>query len=379
MRLESKNIPFIFAFIVLTMPVFFLGACSSADVVDEFVPQMGGGEFVPTTELIQNNPSLIFPPLPDDTMAYIHEGAVGGHGLDVRPLYFNWDWERDGEWDGVIQLESLEEELLVALENISVYGHNFVMKVFVNYETVPFLVRGEEEFKESFMFSIASGYEAMIPFVIDFNSPQEDATYQLTVAIFGDPERHMIEGDAHWNFEYSNEFGAIVERHLTFGSGGDVALGDANTEPIASRENQGFVAININTDLNVDDFYATGHAYPPVRTLQVHAGEEIKFAWFVNTVIVTTFEEGVLTADNYVVVGLLDWEQIPLNGKPYLFVDATDDEFERRVDFGHLTITAPDEVGLYDFVAFLAPNPTQLCEFLFPLETSIRITIEVVE
>jgi len=376
--LKSKNISFVFAFIVLTMPVFFLSACSSADVVDEFVPQMGAREFIPTTELIQNNPSLIFPPLPDDAIDYIDEGAVGGLGIDVRPLNFNWNWERDGEWDGVIQLESLGEELLVALENISAYGHNFVMKVFINYEAVPFLVQGEEEFKENFMFSIESGYEAMIPFVIDFDPPQEDATYQLTVAIFGDPERHMIEGDAHWNFEYPDRFSAIVERHLTFGSGGEVELGNANTKPIASKENEFFMPLQINTDLDVDDFYATGHAYPPVRVIQVSPGEEIELAWFVNTVI-ATFEEGAMTADKYVIVGLLDWEQVPLNGKPYLFVDATDDDFERRVDFGHLTITAPDEVGLYDFVAFLAPDPTQLSEMLFPLEASLRITIEVVE
>ena len=343
------------------------------------IESSGTGVFIPTVELIENNPELEMVPLEADAMSYIQDGAIGGHGVSLHPFDFDWDWERDGLWLGDIELESFDDYVIATLENISMYGHNFVMKVFVNYEETPFRVQGGEDFTETFLFSIESGYEAKIPFVLDLEDPEGDATYKLTVAIFGDPERHMIDGDAHWNFDdYTTNFGSIVERYLVFGAGGEVILGEYNTEPLASRENKFFTTIQVNTDLDVEDFYTRESSYPPVRSIQVRAGEEIELAWFVNTVIEIRNDE-LVTADDYVVVGLLDWEQIPLNDKTYFYVDASDHDFEQRVDFGHLTIKALNEVGKYDFMAFLAPNPKHLTELLYPLESTVRITIEVVE
>jgi len=374
MLLKNKDFKIILMVTLLIMVTFSVTACSQDDDFSKIMR----GEIRETTELVENNPYLKVSPLSQDALWHIEEGSIGGIGFGVTTLDFDWNWEQDGDWNHEIQLATIEDYLVANLENISVHGHNFVMKVFINYESLPFRVKGEEEFTESFMFSVESGHQIELPFILGLETPENNATYKLTVAIFGDPERYAVEQDAHWNAEFQIEFATPVSYDLILGSGGNLALSEPNTKPIARRENQHFRPLQINTNLDVNYFYTKNSSSPPPHSLQVSRNEEIELAWFVNTLLSATNNEPAIV-NSYAIVGLLSWQQISLNGLPFLLVDASNHDFEELVDFGTLTITAPDEVGLYEFIAFLVPNPEAPMSYFWRHEMSHRITIEVVE
>jgi hypothetical protein len=76
---------------------------------------------------------------------------------------------------------------------------------------------------------------------------------------------------------------------------------------------------------------------------------------------------------------MLDWHQIPLNEKPYLYVNIEDDN-ENIVHHGRFVINVDREPGFYEFVAFIVGNPVNENSEtnFYPLETAIRFTIEVI-
>jgi len=88
-----------------------------------------------------------------------------------------------------------------------------------------------------------------------------------------------------------------------------------------------------------------------------------------------------LVAENYVILALLDWQQIPLNGHPYLFVAVEGNDDENMTHYGRFTITVPEESGFYDFIAFVFPNADyrKTWHSFIPIQASFRFTIEVVE
>ena len=61
--------------------------------------------------------------------------------------------------------------------------------------------------------------------------------------------------------------------------------------------------------------------------------------------------------DGFKIVGLLNWEQIELNGMPY-FLHHNDIKESGAIE-GYFVIQAPTEPGYYDFVAFSVANPKE--------------------
>ena len=359
-------------FSILFLLVVLVG-CTATEIDSE----TSVGYLIPTTNLVEVNPVIETSKLPPEVMEYIYAGTIGGLGFKVINPEFEIFEER--RLNGIIYFTGEDDYLLAVLENISAHDHNFIMKVFINYESLPFRVVGEENFVDTFNFSLNSGYEISLPFELDFSTELEHATYQLTVAIFGDPERHMADRDAHWSFRYPSTYSIIVERQIIFGQGSDVRLNLINTAPIIRRENRYIPEISIRHNFDTNDFRESAHFSPHQLEIVLSPNEEIDLTWIINTAIAQFYEGGLMIADEYVIVGLLDWNQIPLNGHDYMFVDVELNELQHPVDLGYFALTAPSEPGRYELILFVSLTPTGLTDLLFPLESTLRKTITVVE
>ena len=308
---------------------------------------------------------------------HIEEGARG-IGFGVTPYDFEWDWDNDVFFDGSLLLNESSDVLVARVENISASDHNFVLKIFLNYETVPFRVLDEEAFAPAFLFSLTSGYQLEIPFVLDIEMPDENEMFKLTAAVFSDPEYHVVNMDAFDQYLLGG-MGTVLNFDLYFGERQDIHLDVQSHVALAQRENEGFASLRINTQLDVADFHQRGYSQPMRlvgSVLQVSPGEVIDLAFFANLYV-----ERRMVVEEYVILALLDWEQVELNGLPYLLMQVEDHDFDELVEYGHFTIVAPDEVGLYEFVAMIIPNPREINTFdhYRPIELSDRFTIEVVE
>jgi|GEM_PF-3676864 len=234
-------------------------------------------------------------------------------------------------------------------------------------------VLGEENYVTEFEFFLEGGYQVEIPFVIDVNFSEAHYTYKLTAGVFVDPIRDVMTDDNHWE-KFSWSQGMVLNSDLILGSGSDIYFDfPKQTEPIERQEDTWFVDLKIAQEFILNEY---GFLSPPDFVQQVRRGEDIEFSFYASPFTSDGYE-----LENYIIIGMLDWRQIPLNGLPYLFIDAQDSGFEPLLDYGVFTLEAIEEVGLYDFVALLIPNPMipNSLENSYPLMMSNRFVIEVVE
>jgi len=306
-------------------------------------------------------------------MGFLEED-MSGTLFGVRALNSNWD----EPFFGNITLDSTQDVLVAQVGHLALGNEErtFLLKVFLNYEEVGFRPVGADSYKTELLISVPAGFEAHIPFTLGFELPEPDYTHALTVAVFENTHLHFADFSQEDAEElWMNGIGAMaLNFDVTYGVGGQINLTANYTEPLSRHENMQFHNLQINQ--NFDDFSTvSGSDGIHSSHIEVRRGEMVELAWWANPY----HSEDVFDRDSYVVVGLLDWQQVEMNGEPYLLVN-TEDAY-RMVDHGVFTFEAPNEVGMYEFIAFIVPNPTQaLHEYtFFPLEFSWRFTIEVVE
>jgi len=289
---------------------------------------------------------------------------------------------------GQINLTYPDDILEATLSNISNSTANFMLKLFLNYEEIPFRVLGEDkDYVTEFIFPIDGGYQLSIPFVLNSDFLDENEHYKLTAAVFVDPELYAIDHEHLWaSFAFANG----INLDLFVGNGGELQLATTyNLSPLERIENPDIGSLAVWTDL--DDFsLPVGIYFDDLPLVQALRGEELELSFIAGLIgpkntdilIYPTMElPPEVIAENYVILALLDWQQIELNGEPYLFVYVEENDSEIIVDLGRFTITVPDEPGFYDFVAFIIPNANHENTFhsFFPLVFSVRFTIEVIE
>ena len=276
-----------------------------------------------------------------------------------------------GFYYGHIKLEQADAVLQARVGNISVYENYFILKLFINYEEIAFHVLGNEYYAHEFVFLLAGGEQIEIPFVLDIDFPDENYTYKLTAGIFVAPFSHAKD-QGHAVIHH----GSALNFDLTLGKGSEIGESMSyNANALAQRENVMFGDFRINTQF--DDLHEMEFAAPTKVLLQARSGEEVKLSYFVNPSVLYDGWE----FENYLILAMLGFEQIDLNGQSYLFVRVEEHEYNQVVEHGVFTITMPKEVGFYEFVAIMIPNPLQRnsWETFGLLEMADRFTIEVVD
>lgn len=278
----------------------------------------------------------------------------------------------DENYYGVIELVDHADYLVAQVENIASEDFHFVLKMFINYEEVAFRVKGEEDYATEFVFLLESGYEVDIPFTLQLDLSDVDVTYKLTAGIFADPDREVMNEENLDHFWRSG--GMVLNNDLILGSRSDLDFERTSNVTILSREEDtSFFAFFVAPEFRRTDYGFLAH---PEFTMQARRGEEIELLFYASPFASFDYD-----LEDYIIIGMLNWQQIPLNGDPFLFIDVGATEFENILDHGRFVLEGIDEVGYYDFVLFLVPHPAYRNSLnnSFPLQLSNRMIIEIVE
>lgn len=291
------------------------------------------------------------------------------------------------------QLFNQDDHLYIGIDATSINDHTYTIVLFLNYEQIAFQVLGEAAYHNQFDLIVPSAYTAFIPFTLDFDQIPEDGSYRLTLAVFTDLHIHAAEWEEQEDFEFLSR----IYRHLESWNPWSPPYRVLNYDLIIGEdgvESFDFVESEIDDQVQLaqsttPDLWVIWESETMVLDLELDSplwldrhieaipGEELHFsAWALPLPI---WEDSVI--EDYLIISLLNGEQIPLNGKPFLYVNLTepviDEPIAQRIDF---TITAPMEPGSYEFVSFLVPNPTGRSVFNHvPLEITPRVTIVVSE
>jgi len=291
-----------------------------------------------------------------------------GYQFGVGPL--DLELAPDEHFYGVIELDDATDYFVAHIGIIASHDFHFVFKVFINYEEVAFRVRGEEEYALEFVLPLESGYQVNIPFTIDVESSEENATYKLAAGLFLVDSNQVINEENHDSFT----MGFALNHDLIFGLGSDINFEPKPNATILSREEAtNFIAIYITPELTLNEY---GNRARPELKMQVRRGEEIELFFDTTHQPLYGYE-----LENYLFIGLLNGQQARLNHAPFLFVDFGEHGFNNITDTGSFILDPIDEVGYYDFIVISVLNPKKRNSLInsFPPFISNRIIIEVIE
>jgi len=363
MIIISKLIQKLTAVSLLTAILFLVSGCSEDDVT------LSQGARVISDHA--NNPYVNAIPLLDDTIALSNENE-GSDTLEGESLFV---WSGDQRYteygtlgfDGIMTLDTPQDTLHVFFENLSPNERDFILKVFYNYEEVSFCVLGVAVCEAEFVFSLEGNHEVTIPIQLDNNVIATDTINKLTVGIFADPNLFSMTVDSSlWRPR-----GMLLNFEINYGFREELILYVEQEEPVLKLDGLMFHGLMINQDFDPVLY----QAYFPSNPLQVRRGEEVELAFLANATL--NINEAL---EDYLIIAMLDWEQISMNGKPYLYVNVTDDN-ENVGHHGRFTIEVDRDLGSYEFIAFIVANPVNenSDSNFFPLEMATRFTIEVIE
>lgn len=288
-----------------------------------------------------------------------YEAGVGGFAGETDDLTVSWE------------LETPQDRLNIRVSNTTSAYYPVLLKVFYNYEAVDFRLAGSDVYQNELLIDLPPGYEYIIPFHLDSSLEAHEGLSKLTLAAFFDPQEYSVfHGAGHdlsstvLNFEINYGLDGPMQLERVQHAFEERSDFSRDTTPLITLEQPG----------GITSEYFLG----PGRPRQASPGELLEIevllnvrgdSWHSNT------GEG-NEVEDFLVMGLLDFNQVELSGQPFLW------SVNSAVPlFGKFTIEAPMEPGLYDFIALVIENPTGGVTFdnFIPIETSTRFTIEVVD
>lgn len=292
---------------------------------------------------------LTFTPVPDYVDGFASFGVWSGE-------------EKEETFSHPILLETPQDRLNATLTNETALGDvPFLMKVFYNYEEAHFRVGDGNDYVTEFVLTVPSRHSVEIPFYLDSNFEVSDTSSHLTVGIFLAPERHAFQDQDDLFFDVRWDLGQVLHFEINYGYEGRLVLPTIEESDAVEHVYRLFGGFAVNQD---DEPLLDGVVLNPPELLQVSPNEEVEL-FFISNMHEEAFH-GYDEFDNplpnppsvtdILVISMLDWRQIPMNGEPYTWVSLTDDPMYGQ--HGRFMIEAPSEPGFYEFIAFLVPNPT---------------------
>jgi len=272
----------------------------------------------------------------------------------------------ESDWNGGITLETPQDKITIVATNASYSRLNLILKVFYNYSEVTFRVLGTEIMDTELLFSLDSAQKVNIPLQLPEHLIAEEAISKLTVGIFEDPQHYVASSDTvSEDLRFSS--GIALNFEINYGFDTNLSL---STDSLNDFNESAFFGFVVHPDPVVPD---DGSLRLLPDTLSVRRGEEIGLSFFANG------DSNGEELGSYLIMSMLDWQQIYMDGSPYLWLNLP----EGRVEVGQyadFSIVAPDALGFYEFLALkiLQPTHQNSVKNFFPLEM-IRFTIEVVQ
>jgi len=270
----------------------------------------------------------------------------------------------DGEWNGDITLDTPQDEIVITVANASQKRTNLMLKVFYNYEEVAFHVVGTDIIDTELLFALDGAYKVDIPLQLPEHLTAGETISKLTVCLFFEP-KHFVGSDEAISDDLRFSSGIALNFEINYGFGNDLSLNTDRFEDFYESEFGGFA---IHPDPQLPGGGALRFLSNP---LVVGSDEELHLSFFANA------DKDVDLGESYIIISMLDWHQIAMDGNPYLWVNFPNGCIEIG-QHGQFSIMTPAEPGFYEYVGLLIPQPTRLNseQNFFPLEI-VRFTIEV--
>lgn len=319
---------------------------------------------------IYEHSSLEFTEIPQDMITEMSQDFLdlgNGYSLGVESNKTK-QMIKNAQVEGRILMDVSDDTLEVSFSNNSDNEH-FILKVFYDYEEVSFKILNDsvdDKFDTSFVFNLEQTKTIEIPIRLSSDILKEnDQSHKLTVGVYVSPEKHAKNVEKMTDF-----YGMTMDYELFFGESGEIILNKSKSNVLKTFDDVPFQGVMINQERNISEPLES-IPFPPY-SIKAKKGEEIELTNFVNVFNYLPEEE----VENYLILSMLDWKQIKMNGQPYLLLDANE-----GTDYGVFSITAPEKAGLYEFVAFIVPNAdkNKNSDNFFYLDHAYRFTIEVVE
>ena len=312
----------------------------------------------------------------------VNEQLLNEERSEGRPASGAWFQLSPSHNEGLVGmndliLETPQDEIVLTI-GASRNAHVPIMiKVFYNYEEVPFLIGDAAGYVTQYLVELPYGSN-QIDLSLRLSSELEanESFNALTIGIFSHPE-YLSKNDDH--FSIRNDFAGIFNFRVSYGGEESLLLRVPYQElPQQLNLYHRGVMINQNPAAFTLEYSDGGVFTMHPNPLQVAPNEVVTFYFYANPQTTDEIE----SLENYLIISLLGWQQIQKNGQPYLLIEARlDDMVNDLMDHGSFTVTMPSEPGFYEFVTFIVPDPTNFNDFFmdFPLELSFPFTVEVVE
>jgi len=274
-----------------------------------------------------------------------------------------------------INLETPQDQIVVSLFNACHVDRPILVKVFFNYEETPFRVAGSEIYFDDLLLKVSSGHVVNIPINLSSNLEKNEYLNILSIGAFPNPEHHTMKDDS---FTISNMFGEMHSWAISYGGSERLKLDVPFMTPptrLVGIESFGLVVQQYGQAWSENH----GVYLMSEQHLQVKSGDTVDLYFYINPgSLIPEWRETVVT--EYLIVAMLNWQQIQLNALPFLRVEAIHEEKAFGItDRGHFTIIAPEEPGLYEFVAFIIFNPIDIHDDVhhWGVQFTFPFTIEV--
>jgi len=251
----------------------------------------------------------------------------------------------------------------------------FILKVFYEFEEIEFRVGNQKDFEMEFIFNLTEGYQIHLPIQLSEDIEINNQWGNLTIGIFATPEYNTVDPLAKW-YTYCST--CPIEFRTTLNGEPVGAVKNFTLSIGESYANQGYSFVETEVRLSVNPEFQREHfdnllgATPP-SPWTVSPGEEVKLGFAIHH---GDYHGNSPQArvDDFVIVGLLNWEQVELNNLPYLLEYSELGVHETIASY--FVITAPEKSGYYDFIAFIVANTSEANSFP-TADTTVRFTIKV--
>lgn len=255
--------------------------------------------------------------------------------------------------DGVVFLEKANDDLYVQFTNRSQMDSEFVLKLFLDYSEVDFFVEGVSY--SEYEFQLDNGAGVQIPIQIDSQIDLQ-TSHMLTVGVFAAPNKYASDLDL-----MSNSYGMVATFEIVSPGGSRTCDVQTQFEEPAKFLKSQFGGVMLNEDFAAED---TDQVLYPPKEVTLSPGEKKSFAYRIGNY-----------SGEVLLIVLVDWKQIPLNGADYLAIENK----PGYMGFGQVEITAPMEKGKYEVAAFAveAPFEPRSVENFFSHDTAYRFTLSV--
>lgn len=262
---------------------------------------------------------------------------------------------------------------------IEVWNHTqtaempLLLKLFYNYKEVEFKVVGSDGYKTEFIFMVPPSYRVFIPINLTSDLQIGEGGSRLGAAVFLHPEQHTYE-NTHIVWRFNHNMRMFLDFEIQYRERDDIFLSAVSES--SERLNQFLSPFPGYFMVNADGLGSDRNDMDPIELIQVSTGERVDLSFVGNP----NHESEPGLIDEFLIIALLDWQQVPINSQPFLFFNQ-DPNVRNIVFYDEFYIYAPDEPGLYEFVSIMVTNPRERrnVDNFRPQRVSIRFTIEVLD